>query len=82
MNVNVKYGESLTLADLVAGDVFMIEGDEYRDVYMMTDNDFIDWNMVDDDELVVIELDNGHLYVYSKNLTVRKANVAEVNVEM
>lgn len=82
MNVNVKKTDELKLSDLVAGDVFMIEGDEYNDVYMMTDNDFIDWNMVDDDELVVIELDNGHLYVYNKNLTVRKANVAEVNVEM
>ena len=82
MNVNVKKTGALKLSDLVAGDVFMIEGDEHEDVYMMTDNDFIDWNIVDDDDLVVIELDNGHLYVYSKNLTVRKANVAEVNVEM
>jgi hypothetical protein len=82
MNVNVKKTGALKLSDLVAGDVFMIEGDEYNDVYMMTDNDFIDWNMVNDDELVVIELDNGHLYVYSKNLDVKKANVAEVNVEM
>ena len=82
MNVNVKKTGTLKLGDLNAGDVFMIDGDEYEDVYMMTDNDFIDWNRVDDDELVVIELDNGHLYVYSKSLYVRKANVAEVNVEM
>ena len=39
-------------------------------------------NQVAEDELVVIELDNGHLYVYNKNLAVRKANVAEVNVEI
>jgi hypothetical protein len=82
MNVNVKKTDTPKLMDLDAGDVFMIDGDRYEDVYMMTDNDFIDGNIVNEDELVVIELDNGHLYVYNKNLAVRKANVAEVNVEM
>jgi hypothetical protein len=82
MNVNVKKTGALKLSDLVAGDVFMIVGDDYNDVYMMTDNDFIDSNLVNDDELVVVGLDNGHLYAYSESLTVRKANVSEVNVEM
>ena len=82
MNVNVKKTGTLKLMDLDAGDVFMIDGDKYEDVYMMTDNDFIDDKQVADDDLVVIELDNGHLYVYNKNLAVRKANVAEVNVEI
>ena len=82
MKVNVKHEDALKLSDLNFGDVFIVDGDEYEDVYMMTDNYYIDSNKVGEDELVVIELDNGHLYAYSKNLTVRKANVAEVNVEM
>ena len=82
MNINVKYGESLTLADLVAGDVFMFADDDDKDIYMMTDNDYIDHDVVYDDELVVVGLDNGHLYSFEKNKRVTKAHIAEFNVEM
>lgn len=81
MKVNVKYNK-LKLSDLNFGDVFMVDGDEYEDVYMMTDNDYIDSSKVLDSDLVVIELDSGHLYAFDRNMFVKRANVAEINVEM
>ena len=80
MKINMNDSQkAVTIGDLKAGDVFIIDGD----VSMMTDNDYIDDRAFDKENMsVIIGLYNGHLYAYSNTHKVTLVKNAELNIEV